>query len=590
MTYYEKGTKMKIEKIILSAFLLIIILVMNSCKAVDPCPEQAAKGNVGGLFNTMNEEYSPSFLNDTLYYTSLAAGKKSGEKIYLSHFKNNSFTFPILDTALPIYKIQNSGLPTFFENKIKGEVELFFAGVSEVAGRVNRDIYTAILKNGKWSEPKALTAINTANYESHPAISPDGKILAFTSDRTGTVGDIDIYLSFRNSDGTWSEPINAGLNINTEKTEISPHITSDGSLYYASKGFAGEGGFDIMASKFEGENLANPAVLPFPINTEWDETGPYIYKDMIYLASDRRGGCGGKDLYAFTLCGPVILEIKIDAENSDLPLEGTFVLLDEGRNEISKFDVDGTGFLRIPLSAGESYIIQYFNACVPQYVPEQRITAPCDDQSTVKLIANFIIPDELEQFDFERYEVPFFVSGYYMPITQENLNDLKTKFQYNMIGNTPDTKYIENPASSYDQYSPVVEMALKQAADFIFNIIKNLKNTCLEGNSKKIVIKVTGYADPRMISDIARYQDESIQDEEVEFAIERGAKMDNLLLSQLRAYFTAKQFVNYLKQYKEFDEFADKLQWQIIGMGIDKNENRENLLKRRVNIEIGVSD
>lgn len=585
-----KAQNMKINQILFPGLLIFVLIAMNSCKAVDPCPEQAAKGNTGGLFNTINEEYSPSFLNDTLYYTALEAGKKSGEKIHISYFKDNAFTPPVIDTALPIYNIKNSGLPTFYDNKLSGIVELYFAGISEMSGRINRDIYFSEKINGQWSEPKAISAINTPAYESHPAISPDGKILAFTSDREGSVGDLDIYLSFRNPDGSWGEPINAGLNINTDKTEISPHIGSGGRFYYASKGFAGEGGYDIMASKFNGKNLINPAVLPFPINTEWDETSPNINGEMIYLASDRRGGCGGKDLYAFTLCGPVILEIKIEAQNENLPLEGTFVLLDEYRNELSKFDVDGSGLQRILLKAGKNYIIQYFNDCVPQYVPEQRISAPCDDESTVKLIANFIIPDEFEEFDFERYEVPFFVSGYYMPISQENLNDLKTKFQYNMIGNTPDTKYIENPGENYDQYSPVVEMALKQAADFIFKIINNLKNSCIEGSSKKIVIKVTGYADPRMISDIARYQDDSISDTEVEFSIERGAKMDNLLLSQLRAYFTAKQFINYLKKYHKYDSFADRLQWQIIGKGIDENEDRENLLKRRVNIEIGVNE
>jgi hypothetical protein len=312
-------------------------------------------------------------------------------------------------------------------------------------------------------------------YESHPSISPDGKIIAFTSDREGAIGDIDIYLSFRNSDGNWTEPINAGQNINTESTELSPHLTSDGSLYYASKGFEGEGGFDIIVSKQEPEGgRENPYILPFPINTEWDETGPYVWKDMIYLGSDRRGGCGGKDLYAFTLCGPVLLEISITADNPDLPLNGKFVLLDEKRKEIAKYDVDKSGFLRIPLEASKKYIMQYFNSCLPQYVPEQYIETPCDDRSTVKLVANFIIPDEMKQFDFEKYEVPFFVSGYYMPITDENLNDLRNKFQFNLIGTSSETRYIENPGDKYDQYSPVVEMALRQAADFIFNIINNL--------------------------------------------------------------------------------------------------------------------
>lgn len=568
----------------------LIFLSFYSCKTVDPCPEEAAKGNAGGLFNTENDEYSPSFLNNDLYYTSLQAGKKQGEKIFVSNYQNSSFAAPNLDIELPIYNIKNSGLPSFYENTVTGETELYFAGVSEDPQSINRDIFYSLKTDGKWSEPIPLENINSQFYESHPSISSNGKILAFTSDRPGSIGDIDIYISFRDGQGTWSEPINAGVNINTEKTEISPFISNDGYIYFASKGYEGEGGYDILASKIDNGNFSKSMIMPFPINTEWDETGPYIWKDKLFLGSNRRGGCGGIDLYSFTLCGPVFLEIQINAENKNLPLEGTFILYDANRIEIEKYEINDSGFLRIPLESSNEYIMQYFNACVPQYVPEQRIITPCNTNATVKLIANFKIPDELEQFNFEKYEVPFFVSGYYKPITGENLNDLKVKFQYNMIGNIPESKYIENPKDKYDQYSPVVEMALKQAADFIFNIIKNLKNTCLEGNDKGIIIKVTGYADPRKISEIAEYQDESIADDNIDFTINRGDKMDNLKLSELRAYFTAKQFMDYLKNYEEFDNFRTKIEWKIIGMGIDENENRENLLKRRVNIEIGVSE
>ena len=175
-----------------------------------------------------------------------------------------------------------------------------------------------------------------------------------------------------------------------------------------------------------------------------------------------------------------------------------------------------------------------------------------------------------------------------MPNTKENLNDLRTKFQYNLIGTSPETQYIENPGEKYAEYAPVVELAIKQAADFIFRIIDNLSSNCLENNEKSIAIRVTGYADPRVISEVAQFSDETINDEQFGINVTRGTSMDNQLLSKLRAYFTTKQFIKYLKEYENYEKLDKMIKWEIVGMGIDKSETRENLLKRRVNIEIGV--
>jgi hypothetical protein len=69
--------------------------------------------------------------------------------------------------------------------------------------------------------------INTGFHFSHAYIDPDDRFLIFCSDRSGGYGEGDLYISFRKKDGTWTEAINLGPEINTEKLERSPHLSID---------------------------------------------------------------------------------------------------------------------------------------------------------------------------------------------------------------------------------------------------------------------------------------------------------------------------------------------------------------------------
>jgi Tol biopolymer transport system component len=92
------------------------------------------------------------------------------------------------------------------------------------------------LINGKYEEPKALPkAINTGTYLSHPFISPDESYLIYDAQREDGYGDSDIYISFKQEDGTWGNGINLGDQINTEAWEASASITPDGKYLFFSR-------------------------------------------------------------------------------------------------------------------------------------------------------------------------------------------------------------------------------------------------------------------------------------------------------------------------------------------------------------------
>ncbi|MGB3922458.1 MAG: hypothetical protein WBL00_00860, partial [Bacteroidales bacterium] len=81
-----------------------------------------------------------------------------------------------------------------------------------------------------------------------PTLSHDGQRLYFASDKPDALGGLDLYYSnWRN--GYWEDPVNLGPEINTEGNETYPFISETGELFFSSDGRGGLGGKDIYVTK-----------------------------------------------------------------------------------------------------------------------------------------------------------------------------------------------------------------------------------------------------------------------------------------------------------------------------------------------------
>jgi Tol biopolymer transport system component len=88
--------------------------------------------------------------------------------------------------------------------------------------------YSEII-DGVRQNPKPFgKEINTGKWNAHPYIAPDESYILWDGEREDGFGSNDLFVSFRNKDGTWSEAINLGDKVNTEAEEGGPHITPDG--------------------------------------------------------------------------------------------------------------------------------------------------------------------------------------------------------------------------------------------------------------------------------------------------------------------------------------------------------------------------
>ena len=134
----------------------------------------------------------------------------------------------------------------------------------------------------------------------HPSISPSGERLFFASDRPGGFGGMDLYyVTIKN--GQYSEPINLGPDINTAGDEVFPFAYSDTQLFFSSNGREGIGQLDIFFAEHKIELRWEAFVLGKDINTPKDDFSFGLNEKLsiAYFASDRIGGKGADDMYAF---------------------------------------------------------------------------------------------------------------------------------------------------------------------------------------------------------------------------------------------------------------------------------------------------
>lgn len=89
------------------------------------------------------------------------------------------------------------------------------------------------LVDGKYEAPQALPkAINTGTFLNHPFIAPDESYIIWDAKREDSYGSSDIYISFKQQDGSWGDAINFGDQINTEAWEAAASVTPDGKYLF----------------------------------------------------------------------------------------------------------------------------------------------------------------------------------------------------------------------------------------------------------------------------------------------------------------------------------------------------------------------
>lgn len=268
--------------------------------------------------NTPYSEYSPYLYNKhTLIFTS-NGHKPMGYKTYLWNGKpfTDLFVSHLKTPTEPSYPYPLPGNvnSNYFEASVTISADgktMYFSRTDYLNNKLYVDendvnklkIFRAELINGKWKVIEKLPFCSDNFTYSHPALSPDGKRLYFASDMPGTYGESDLWYVEIYEDNSYSYPQNLGPKINTSERESFPFVDKDNNLYFASDGQIGYGGLDIFVVPVKKDGSFGDVLnLGPPINTNRDDFSFYIDPDsnIGYFASNRPGGKGMDDIYAFT--------------------------------------------------------------------------------------------------------------------------------------------------------------------------------------------------------------------------------------------------------------------------------------------------
>jgi peptidoglycan-associated lipoprotein len=263
-------------------------------------------------FNSTFDDYSPSFFTAEQLVITSDRPNPSGTKSYKWTGKAfaDLFLIDVAHNAVKNFGSQintasNEGCATF--NKDYSMMIFTRSAAEEKNGDEYMKLYVSTREEVLWAMPKELNICKEKVNYWHPMLSADGKKLYFASNDSEGFGGFDIYESILRDNGEWADPKLLPRNINTIGNEVFPTLHHD-TLYFSSDFHAGMGGLDIFKTYPIGNGWSSPQNLKAPVNSGGDDFSLIIENEPTndakilqkgYLTSNRKGGIGGDDIYAF---------------------------------------------------------------------------------------------------------------------------------------------------------------------------------------------------------------------------------------------------------------------------------------------------
>ncbi len=371
------------------------------------------------VFNSRRADYCPVLFGDEydqLYFTSTRneaqgdelsgiTGTKPGDIFYSQKDDKGKWSKPE-DVSGGVNTAYDEGACCF---SVDGR-EMF---LTQCVTDPSYPRYAQIVKSNRsdaaWSKATEvkLTGDTLSSY-AHPAISPDGEWLYFTSDMPGGKGGLDIW-RVRITPAGYGGVENLGEPVNTPGDEAFPTFRPNGDLYFSSNGHPGLGGLDIFIAKVGKDGRYHLSHPGYPLNSQGDDfgmtfEGPY---NRGFFSSNRGDARGWDHIYSFV--NPEIMQtVKgwvYEMDGYELPAAQVYVVGDDGTNE--KMSVHSDGSFTKVLDPGVSYL---FLATCKGYLNHQEqvkaLVNPKESRDTTLqfALANISAPTLIDNifYDFDK--------------------------------------------------------------------------------------------------------------------------------------------------------------------------------------------
>lgn len=426
----------------------------------------------------------------------------------------------------------------------------------------DNDLYHMQWDGIRWNV-RRLDVLSSEWWDDTPALSPDGRLLFFASNRDGHErGTTDLFVS-RWLDTGWSVPTK--LAISTERwSEQSPYASTDGYLYYATDQ---SGDFDIWRVRYDpvtGQTIGQAEPLPFAgVNQRGTHEGSPAFAGggNVFLFSSNRTARGDFDIYLLSLANHTTEHVTIRvvvrtrvidrltgvAEDSIAvyPKRPVHVrVLPGGKETIVLTDSSGIVHLPLPEAPRQQWLI-YAEVHSPRYVSSRdtlELSSICRELPVHTLVvwdtAALVSPECVQ--DFPVKNVRFFVTGYWCPTTQRYAPWLACTpivtldtcgvvyyqqpqlactdneiFHYRLVFTPPRVEFhrrdgsacidLAEAKSKGPQFAREVDAAIER---IISSMSSALQAPCVQraiADGKTVTVTVTGWTDPRPLDPTCSY-------------------------------------------------------------------------------------
>lgn len=273
-------------------------------------------------------------------------------------------------------------------------------------------IVTSNRSDAAWSKASPLEVTrDTLSSYAHPAISPDGQWLYFTSDMPGGKGGCDIWRVRITTNGLGGVE-NLGEPINTPGNEMFPTFRPNGDLYFSSDGHKGLGGLDIYIAKVDKNTkkfvLEHPG---YPLNSQGDDFGMTFEgpHNRGYFSSNRGDGRGWDHIYSFEK-PEIIQTVKgwvYEMDGYELPDALVYMVGSDGTN--LKLSVKGDGSFTQVINPNVDYMMLATCKGFLNHKEELRVKPVTESEEYVLQfpLASIRVPVLIDNifYDFDKYSL-----------------------------------------------------------------------------------------------------------------------------------------------------------------------------------------
>ncbi len=349
--------------------------------------------------------------NDSVFIFTV---KKEGKtQVYCSYRSGKEWGPPSNITR------QLGGFDRFYTNSVTGDGKTLILFMDDGD---DGNLYFSQRTDTTWSRIKSVGRyVNSIYWEGYGFITPDGKTMYFSSNRPGGEGQLDIWISQKMEDGSWSRPINCGNVINTPYDEDTPfYDVANDALIFSSTGHISMGGSDIFRSTARGGSWTQPVAMPYAFNNVLDNKNFILNNNAPgFIASRYNEKENARNIYAIVAVAP---EDELTRASGTIKLEDG-LQIDPKLSLITvtniktgtvfqdiKVEKDGSFNFSIKpgdyevLVSHDGYVTDTINLSLPlyfagNYIPVNPVLVP------IKVFSGEFLSIKNILFDFSSYEI-----------------------------------------------------------------------------------------------------------------------------------------------------------------------------------------